>query len=1061
MNSKTEKWFLMLRVVAFGLILTAFCYEDKAADNRVTSEGGVSAESSKTIRLALGGFAGTSEGQGGQPGPERLLDLLTVKLSSLPGIELVERHEMDRLLKEMILAANQSSAQKAVRAGQLLRADLLLMGNWLRTETNNLIAARLVDARTGIILDFMTKSFLDSQIESVTESIAGFVRLRPSAPAKGPQWTLLGLGGFENLGVNDRHSDLRQQLRLALDAAFQGTSIRTVERAMVSPLLNEFRLAQSGLAADSNLEPNAAPAFVLLDGVYQGLQEETAKVNLVMRVQKIGGAQRLLSFKAPPSAEFNAKVVAGITKALEELKSTGNSSNRLAEAQTQLARGKERARLPRSLVVHTELGGYWASEEREKRLSNINEAIEAFQTVLLLDPDCVEAKLFLAACYLDPYILKRDAARDLLAEVIATGNDVMIPYQWIYKGAKQQSAKFFARWRLAYSYKEENDALALEMFRGIARDVSGTPEAEHFRLEIRDTMENLLRANKITSREIADFDTDCIWSKCEAANKRIEAGQIFDGWNQWRDYCTEILRDYLFDSTQAQQYMLANFCPVLQRKWPRLAPFVEACFITQFPQPPPKMLADLKANLGIGTGKLVIPFRLPVVEEKTVTALSLANCSPDFLSYIMTWALNHKEYELVEKTASSLTVDSRSTLYTTALVHLGFAYREQGKWQEALQVFEQMAQRVSGAMAMNRDGPWGRANSSHVVPEKLAQECRRQLELNSEQTSPETIELGTPVLTFAEPVVLASDGPNLWIADGIVPCLYNKATQTLTVPEDGLTNDYSITTICVGKSRVWFGTANGLLEFDPKQKKWHRYAEHDGLLLPRITALAEGAERLWIGYGKVDRGALGYMDLKTHIFSAYSQDFELLPATNDLTALRPQDYDFFRTQRPPRNRVVGLALPREDEVWLGVRYRGVVRHLPARNQWKFMLDMNIRDLSCMVGNSRYIACGSMGDGGIICNELATGRLLTPQLTTEVPNALVSALALDGPRLWIGGTGWLAALDLNTGKIVSTRIIAKAELDFETPRSARVTAMAVDEDAVWVELGANLHRIPKK
>ena len=57
----------------------------------------------------------------------------------------------------------------------------------------------------------------------------------------------------------------------------------------------------------------------------------------------------------------------------------------------------------------------------EVRKQNIVEAIESFQGCLLLDPDNVRAKLYLAICLLDRAIGKVDEGRNYLSEVIASG----------------------------------------------------------------------------------------------------------------------------------------------------------------------------------------------------------------------------------------------------------------------------------------------------------------------------------------------------------------------------------------------------------------------------------------------------------------------------------------------------------------------------------------------------------------------------------------------------------------------------------------------------------------
>ena len=153
----------------------------------------------RPIRLAIGGFAGPAEGATTQRANAQLLDLLTVKLGGTKQIELVERTAMERVLKEITLSASQSA--RTVAAGKLLRADWLLLGSWIRVETTNHLAVRLVDARTAVILDFASVTFADPNVEQAAQSIAGFVQSMPVTSSSNPQWVLLGIGGFENLGI--------------------------------------------------------------------------------------------------------------------------------------------------------------------------------------------------------------------------------------------------------------------------------------------------------------------------------------------------------------------------------------------------------------------------------------------------------------------------------------------------------------------------------------------------------------------------------------------------------------------------------------------------------------------------------------------------------------------------------------------------------------------------------------------------------------------------------------------------------------------------------------------
>ena len=94
----------------------------------------------KPLRLAIPRFQTVSGQRSTDPRLQQLLDLVTARLTSMPGLELVERAELERILNEQALVLGQSSRPAdAIRAGKLLRADWLLLGAVLKYEGTNCI----------------------------------------------------------------------------------------------------------------------------------------------------------------------------------------------------------------------------------------------------------------------------------------------------------------------------------------------------------------------------------------------------------------------------------------------------------------------------------------------------------------------------------------------------------------------------------------------------------------------------------------------------------------------------------------------------------------------------------------------------------------------------------------------------------------------------------------------------------------------------------------------------------------------------------------------------------
>jgi hypothetical protein len=221
---------------------------------------------SSQIRLAIGSLGLPDDAQNRQLG-----DLVIAKLTSLPGLELVERQALDAVLHEAELSlSGLVRAKDAVRVGKLLRADWFLLGTRSTSHGSNAIVARLVEARTGIMRDVGIFPF-----EQVTPQLAAqlgdFVRQCREAGTNAKPREYLALGAFQDLSVNNHQADLPTQLRTRLVAAYRGSEITLLEREYVDTLLKEVRLDLAGLTEDAgtNPVPRLQPAFWLVDGHYQ------------------------------------------------------------------------------------------------------------------------------------------------------------------------------------------------------------------------------------------------------------------------------------------------------------------------------------------------------------------------------------------------------------------------------------------------------------------------------------------------------------------------------------------------------------------------------------------------------------------------------------------------------------------------------------------------------------------------------------------------------------------------------------------------------------------------
>jgi hypothetical protein len=151
---------------------------------------------SRSIRLAVGSLGLADDNQNRQLG-----DLVTAELSGAPGLELVERQSLDKVLAELQLSlSGLVRAKDAIAVGKLLRADWFLLGTGTMVAGMNAIVVRVVDARTGILRD--AGAFISGQGPAgLTSDLATFVRQCRKNASSGKQPVYLAIGTFQDLGI--------------------------------------------------------------------------------------------------------------------------------------------------------------------------------------------------------------------------------------------------------------------------------------------------------------------------------------------------------------------------------------------------------------------------------------------------------------------------------------------------------------------------------------------------------------------------------------------------------------------------------------------------------------------------------------------------------------------------------------------------------------------------------------------------------------------------------------------------------------------------------------------
>jgi hypothetical protein len=344
---------------------------------------------SRSVRLAMGGLGLPGDVQNAQ-----LADLLSAELSGAKGLELVERQALDKVLRELELnLSGLMRAKDAVRVGELVRADWFLLGSAAPVNGVDSIVVRVVDARTGIMRDGIVLAGT-TQFSQLSKDLSVFVRQCRQAAAEPRPRVYLAIGTFNDLSVNNRRASLPGELRTYLTAAYQGKNITLLEREHVSTLLREAELDLAGLTDESstNSPTPMQSAYWLVDGYYQSYETTVMQVELSLNIQRMFGRSKQVVLRESPGEPLFRKVKNAIDARMADRAAIAVPTRR-NEIASQLDTGKEIAGFANKPTALMWARPYESAnpDEAARQKRNMEEAMRAFQTVLLLDPDHREA----------------------------------------------------------------------------------------------------------------------------------------------------------------------------------------------------------------------------------------------------------------------------------------------------------------------------------------------------------------------------------------------------------------------------------------------------------------------------------------------------------------------------------------------------------------------------------------------------------------------------------------------------------------------------------------------
>src|SRR5438874_7672263 len=99
-----------------------------------------------------------------------LAALLTATLSRNPSLMLLEREQIEKILRERSLAATQIT--NVLASSRILGADALLFVEVAGAKTNQSINLRLVSVREGAVLDTLSSAFVQEGLDRWAETIS-------------------------------------------------------------------------------------------------------------------------------------------------------------------------------------------------------------------------------------------------------------------------------------------------------------------------------------------------------------------------------------------------------------------------------------------------------------------------------------------------------------------------------------------------------------------------------------------------------------------------------------------------------------------------------------------------------------------------------------------------------------------------------------------------------------------------------------------------------------------------------------------------------------------------
>jgi hypothetical protein len=975
---------------------------------------------SHSIRLAIGGLGLANDDQNG-----RLSDLLTADLQKAKGVEVVERQALDKVLREIEMSRSAMVRSKdAIRAGKLLRADWFLLGTRMSTNKANSIVVRVVDARTGIFRDTTVISTSEG-LQTAAKELAEFVVRCRSDATKGYTSVYLALGELEDVSLNNRLADLPAQLRAYLTAAYRGGNIRMLERDHVETLLREINLDMAGLTEFDPAKGGAVmqTAFWLLEGDYQAMEGAKPEAEFLMKVRRIYAYQTRATVRQAYGESFFLEVKRSLDKIMSERREV-ILPTLVSESRAHFSRGKELAPVKEFYEVNTpeELTPLTIRQRRK-----MEEAIRAFQTVMLLEPTNREAMVRLGICYCKPGIDRMEEGRNLFWSVMEQ------PIDDAWRGAAMR--------RLAATFDYVDGAEKLEWFSRAEKQTSIPALRDYYHTHAEDGRTRLTQGQASPTQ------------RNDAAEKKLYES-IRASYTVLTQFVGTVqssvgIAGYVYSATPdpAQSgEALAGLMPRLMAEFPSLAPHLAAESVEYQRQKNSPLIAEFRRQLDWcrrNPEKLFAPGQFWGLAKYGAYRWSIERDGSELAVEVLEGLR-----EAAQRT-NAIQFDDRDK------IAIAYAYKATGRWQEALATFESYS---NLPVMISSDGPWGKGFHPVVTSREVAI-CREKLGLPVIR-DPREFEIGTNGLRLRSSAAFAPDQDGLWLAvgDRLIHTDFGLQTNAVKALSGGSWS--GINCLAIVGSSIWVGTeGTGLFEFDRSAGRLNHYTERDGMMANNILSLSPDGNRLWIGFGVKERpgydsmkeggGGLGWLDLSERQFHALIPTLQT--AEQSLKDLKgPEPFDI-----PTRRSIRAIALGTDGDVWFAAKGSPLRKFQSQKQLWQVFPEVPTFTL---VGDTERLFVGSFnhdpgppnsGPLGVSFLTFSNGGWSQVQDFGRFRPTSVTTLTVDVPFVWVGGFAYIAKIDP-----VKNELVRFAEVP-----SATVESIKIGGGFVWAVYDGQLHRGP--